>query len=156
MNYNRKLIIQALAVLIFSILLYRTWKIADAKIFYLELLCFTEIAIQFTYLIFNRKKLTKEEREREEREKDRDIANSIKTSDNSGYYHNPDSINLTLQQKQMNQMYVNKSNPLLNSLGFGYYKGIQNSLPSLSAMNSLPNFSKHVFFILFLQSCVIE
>ena len=65
MNYNRKLIIQALAVLIFSILLYRVWDIFDAKVFYLELLCFVEIAIQFAYLIFNRKKLTKEERERE-------------------------------------------------------------------------------------------
>lgn len=65
MNNNKKLIIQALAVVIFSILLYRVWNIYDARMFYLELLCFIEIAIQFIYLIFNKKKISKEEKERE-------------------------------------------------------------------------------------------
>lgn len=52
-------------MVIYSVLLYRVWNIYDARLFYLELLCFTEIAIQFVYLIFNRKKIEKEEKERE-------------------------------------------------------------------------------------------
>lgn len=65
MNYNKKLLIQALAVVIFTILLYRTWGIFDAMVFYMELLCFTEILIQFAYLLFNRKKISVAERDKE-------------------------------------------------------------------------------------------
>ena len=56
------------------------------------------------------------------KQKDQDIRNLLqKTSEQGGegFYHNPDSINLTLKQRQMKQMYTinpHQSNPFL-SLG---------------------------------------
>ena len=65
MTNNRKILIQSLAMVIFAIILYRNWEAYDVKVFYLELLCIVEIIIQFLYIFFNRKKLSKDERDRE-------------------------------------------------------------------------------------------
>ena len=65
MNNNKKLIIQALAVVIFSILLYREWDNEDARFFYVELLCFIEVLVQMLYLFFNRKTINEDERSKE-------------------------------------------------------------------------------------------
>ena len=65
MTNNRKILIQSLAMIIFAIILYRSWDAYDVKVFYLELLCIVEIIIQFLYIFFNRKKLSKDERDRE-------------------------------------------------------------------------------------------
>ena len=65
MNSNRKLLIQALAVVITSIFLYREWSNFNAKVFYIQILCFIEIAIEFMYLLINKKTLTKDQRDQE-------------------------------------------------------------------------------------------
>lgn len=42
-----------------------------------------------------------------QKQKDDDIAKLLNNvNNNTGFYHNPDSINLTLQKKQMSQMYT--------------------------------------------------
>ena len=46
-------------------------------------------------------------------QKEKDIINLLKTSSiegGSGFYHNPDSINLTLKQNQMKSMHINRPN----------------------------------------------
>ena len=46
-------------------------------------------------------------------QKEKDIINLLKKSSiegGSGFYHNPDSINLTLKQNQMKSMYINRPN----------------------------------------------
>lgn len=65
MNSNRKIIIQALAFIIFSILLYREWYNPDARFLYIEFLCFSEVLIEFGYLFFNRKSINKDDRSKE-------------------------------------------------------------------------------------------
>ncbi|MGI6510453.1 MAG: hypothetical protein ACOX1L_07790 [Erysipelotrichaceae bacterium] len=65
MTSDKKNIISALALVIFTILLYREWENFDARIFYIELLCFVEVLIQFAYLFFNRKTLSAAEKDRE-------------------------------------------------------------------------------------------
>ena len=65
MNSNRKLLIQALAVVIASIFLYREWNNFNAKVFYIQILCFIEITIEFMYLLINKKTLTKDQRDQE-------------------------------------------------------------------------------------------
>lgn len=65
MTSNRKNIIAVLVLVIFTILLYRQWDSFDARIFYIELMCFIEVLIQFVYLFFNRKTLSSEEKDRE-------------------------------------------------------------------------------------------
>lgn len=44
---------------------------------------------------------------------------NILSNSSGGFYHNPDSINLTLKQKQMTQMYTNPSSVLANGYGSG-------------------------------------
>ena len=54
-----------------------------------------------------------------------DIKKILSNDLNGGFYHNPDSINLTLKQRQMKQMYTinpHQSNPFL-SLGMGNFPG---------------------------------
>lgn len=91
-------------------------------------------------------------KKQKEREKELDIAKLLRNNNgtNSGFYHNPDSINLTLKENQMNQMYVNMNNPLLNTLGFGYFNGIQNSLTNFSSPPpmSAPNGNQQIPMIL--------
>lgn len=65
MNLNKKIIIQALAFIIFSILLYREWYNPDARFLYIEFLCFAEVLIEFGYLFFNRKTIDKDGRSKE-------------------------------------------------------------------------------------------
>ena len=46
-------------------------------------------------------------------QKEKDIINLLKTSSiegGSGFYHNTDSINLTLKQNQMKSMHINRPN----------------------------------------------
>ena len=66
-----------------------------------------------------------------------DIKKILSNDLNGGFYHNPDSINLTLKQRQMKQMYTinpHQSNPFL-SLGMGNFPG---NLP-MHLQNQLQN-----------------
>ena len=65
MNSNKKTIIQALAVPIFALLIYYNWQDFTAKIACFELLCLFEIIVQIVYILFNKKKLNKENIEKE-------------------------------------------------------------------------------------------
>ena len=65
MNINKKILIQALAVVVFSVLLYRFWEYYDIRFLFIELLCFIEILIEFVYLFFNRKRVNKDDRSKE-------------------------------------------------------------------------------------------
>jgi len=48
-------------------------------------------------------------------QKEKDIRDLLKKSGGNGFYHNPDSINLTLKQNQMNCMYINKQSSIKES-----------------------------------------
>lgn len=65
MTSNKKLLTQALIVVIFSIILYRDWANPDVRFFYFELMCFIEVLIEFTYLFFTRNTIKPEERSKE-------------------------------------------------------------------------------------------
>ena len=53
---------------------------------------------------------------KDKKEKDiRDLLKKTSIEGGSGFYHNPDSINLTLKQNQMNSMYINR--PTTNMYG---------------------------------------
>ena len=48
---------------------------------------------------------------KEQKEKDiRDLLKKTSIEGGRGFYHNPDSINLTLKQNQMKSMYINRPN----------------------------------------------
>ena len=100
-----------------------------------------------------KKKLLKEEKEGKDEEgkntkneidkssskkkAENDIKKILSNDLNGGFYHNPDSINLTLKQRQMKQMYTinpHQSNPFL-SLGMGSFPG---NLP-MHLQNQLQN-----------------
>ena len=70
-------------------------------------------------------------------QKDRDIRNLLqKTSEQGGegFYHNPDSINLTLKQNQMKSMFINRPN---NSNNNNLYKSEINNSDNNKNINEM-------------------
>ncbi len=59
MNSNLKNIISALAVVVFCIAAYFSWKVSNVRFVYLVILCLFEIVLSIAYMLFNRNKLTK-------------------------------------------------------------------------------------------------